>query len=337
LRNALDGIIDASATNPYLLKIEPGIYDLEFLLVMKDYVDLEGSGEGVTVLTSGGNVTIQTNTTQELRFLTIRNTGIGSYTAALTAVTNAVLSLRHVTLESTNSVEVVGMDIFQAFADISDVRISVSEGQTVRGIGVFSVGASPLLQNVQISVSGGASATSAYHGEMISARNLLISATSASGTVRGIHLVAPTQPLPQVIRDSTIKVSLTGAGEAFGVDSASPTQLHGSSVLAESAGASGSNCFGFISRAEALPSEITSSQVGAAGCINNQGVRSQGPALRVTNSTVTGAAYTAVGTDTMFVGATRMVGGPVLGLSTSPRCGFVFDEADAVYTNTCPP
>ena len=46
---ALSGISGASATNPYLLKIEPGVYDMGSNgLSLLPYVDVEGSGEGVT-------------------------------------------------------------------------------------------------------------------------------------------------------------------------------------------------------------------------------------------------------------------------------------------------
>jgi hypothetical protein len=55
LLSALGDIGDASASNPYLLKIEPGIYDLaEDSLIMKPYVDVEGSGEGVTIIRANG-------------------------------------------------------------------------------------------------------------------------------------------------------------------------------------------------------------------------------------------------------------------------------------------
>jgi hypothetical protein len=82
LKNALSGITDASETNPYLLKIEPGVYDLGAApgLVMKPWVDVEGSGEGVTTLTATGGVpwtdaTVQGASNAELRFLTVKNTG----------------------------------------------------------------------------------------------------------------------------------------------------------------------------------------------------------------------------------------------------------------------
>ena len=48
---AVNSITDASATNPYLVVIGPGVYTMGAALVMKEYVDIAGSGENVTKLT----------------------------------------------------------------------------------------------------------------------------------------------------------------------------------------------------------------------------------------------------------------------------------------------
>jgi len=73
---ALADITTASADNPWLLKIEPGIYDLSGAsLAMKPYVDVEGSGEGVTTVQSTvrGLGTVQGEARAELRELTVVN------------------------------------------------------------------------------------------------------------------------------------------------------------------------------------------------------------------------------------------------------------------------
>jgi len=102
LKNALGGISDASESNPYLLKIEPGIYDVGSAnnnpLIMKPYVDVEGSGEGITTITATGfvssspnpnfllegydNATVAGTANSELRFLTVKSTG-GSIAKAI--------------------------------------------------------------------------------------------------------------------------------------------------------------------------------------------------------------------------------------------------------------
>lgn len=108
LLNALAGITEASADNPYLLKIEPGVYDLgTSALVMKEWVDIEGSGELVTTIkssgsSSGGTGTVVGADNAELRFLTVENTGGNTYA---TAIYNDSSSprLTHVTATATNS------------------------------------------------------------------------------------------------------------------------------------------------------------------------------------------------------------------------------------------
>lgn len=51
--DAMNSIQDASASNPYLLQVMPGTYDIgENSLAMKDHVDIAGSGKDITTITS---------------------------------------------------------------------------------------------------------------------------------------------------------------------------------------------------------------------------------------------------------------------------------------------
>ena len=55
LLDALESITGVSSDSRYLLKLEPGVYDIgNNSLVMKEYVDIEGSGETNTIITSAG-------------------------------------------------------------------------------------------------------------------------------------------------------------------------------------------------------------------------------------------------------------------------------------------
>ncbi|MBI4837755.1 MAG: hypothetical protein HY806_01090 [Nitrospirae bacterium] len=86
--DAINSITDASAANPYLLKIMPGVYDIGSNSVqMKSYVDIEGSGENVTKITGNLNNEylgiIRGASDAELRFLSVQNTGGGAYATAI--------------------------------------------------------------------------------------------------------------------------------------------------------------------------------------------------------------------------------------------------------------
>jgi hypothetical protein len=78
---ALAGITGASGAYPYLLKIEPGQYDLgTSSLTGKPYVDIEGSGRSVTtIVASGTTVTAAPGTA--IRHLTLVASGAGTQTA----------------------------------------------------------------------------------------------------------------------------------------------------------------------------------------------------------------------------------------------------------------
>jgi hypothetical protein len=49
---ALASIVDASATNPYLVTVAPGVYDEGDLVLVKSYVRLRGAGPGITQIRS---------------------------------------------------------------------------------------------------------------------------------------------------------------------------------------------------------------------------------------------------------------------------------------------
>lgn len=84
---AVNSITDVSASNPYLVKIMPGVYDINTnSLSMKEYVDVEGAGRDVTIIT--GNYAnefgvVNGINNSEIRDLTVRNTGGGDWAVAV--------------------------------------------------------------------------------------------------------------------------------------------------------------------------------------------------------------------------------------------------------------
>lgn len=139
LLTALAGIADASAAKPYLLKIESGVYDLgASTLQMKSYVDIEGSGQAVTILTGqggpeDGKAVVQGANYTELRQLTIQmSVGDVPFTAAIRNI-SASPRLTDVT-----------------------VRVNASTGTANRVYGIHnSNGSAPLMRNITVFMRGG--------------------------------------------------------------------------------------------------------------------------------------------------------------------------------------
>ncbi|HEX2909371.1 MAG TPA: hypothetical protein VH186_01090 [Chloroflexia bacterium] len=89
-----------SVDNPWLLKVEPGNYYLgKQSLTLKPYVDLEGSGEDTTSISSdmGGNGTLVMASNSEARFVSIVTAGPIFSTAIVVPVNITNAHLTHVT------------------------------------------------------------------------------------------------------------------------------------------------------------------------------------------------------------------------------------------------
>jgi hypothetical protein len=113
LLDAISNITDASASKPYLLHIEPATYDLgNGSLNMKPFVDIEGSGEINTVITSAPTLdecfparasTVIGANNAEMRFLTVRDADSSVICSSAIYNRNASPRLTHLTAESTGA------------------------------------------------------------------------------------------------------------------------------------------------------------------------------------------------------------------------------------------
>lgn len=96
LNAAANSIVDASESNPYLIKLMPGVYELgATLLQVRPYVNVEGSGEGATVIR--GNIRLVNNV--ELRHLTVDASAGG----AAILILNGNIALSHITLTASGA------------------------------------------------------------------------------------------------------------------------------------------------------------------------------------------------------------------------------------------
>ena len=222
LRTALDSIADASADKPYLLKIEPGIYDIGAnTLQMKQYVDIEGSGENTTViegsLDSSTAGVVNGASFAEIRFLTIKSTGAGTNKIAMynnavspritnvTAIatgTNPATGLARAfqngssTPTMTNvSAEASGASSNTGIANylspspgmtLTNVKVAVIITSGAYAYGIYNYGAGGtslmVLTNVTSEVSGGSAYTAAVYNHTASAVITNLTATSTAAS-----------------------------------------------------------------------------------------------------------------------------------------------------------
>lgn len=217
LMQAVAGITDASAANPYLVKIEPGIYDLDAgSLFMRPYVDIEGSGEGVTTITSAlgtGSGTVIGANNSELRYLTVKNTGepnqqvVGIFTETtsprLSHVTviasggsenygihtsNGTPVLSYVTASASGGGQSFGLANFNSVMTIVNSSFSASDAAGFSAGFVTTAGGSNRITSSTITASGGAIAIGmrAYNGTHTLA-NTTVSA-SGTGETTGVYI-----------------------------------------------------------------------------------------------------------------------------------------------------
>ena len=91
VQGAIDSITDASASNPYLVWVAPGVYNES--VAMKSHVHLQGAGQEATIITStitNSSLPLTQSTVilasdSSLRDLTVENDGAGNYSVALLA------------------------------------------------------------------------------------------------------------------------------------------------------------------------------------------------------------------------------------------------------------
>lgn len=195
LLNALAAITDASETRPYLLVMEPGVYDIgDNRLVMKPYVDIRGSGENVTTIT-GSNVdgadggVVSGADHAELSFLTVENTGTGVGTGAA-AIYNFHTSPRISNV--TAVVEGLSPGNFAVMNEHSscvmiDVTAIASNG-TGTNYGIYNEYSSPVMTNVTATASGGSYAIAVLIGTDSSPTltNVIARASSATMETRAV-------------------------------------------------------------------------------------------------------------------------------------------------------
>ncbi len=256
LRNAIAGITDNSPTRPYLVKIEPAIYDLGSQpLALKPYVDVEGSGELTTTISSTAAIpaTLVAANNSELRFVSVRGTntvalysnGVSPRFTHVTAtssggsfnypieVTGGVPLLTDVTTAGTGGAQAAGLVNFGGGSNLIAVNSSFTgSGASSVNVGLLAYGGTSTISGSVLTASDGAFAVAlrVYNGSH-SLANVTASASGATetyGVYSGYKFNAPTVTVNQSrVSGATNSVFAFGGGAAGGAAKVGASQLTG--------------------------------------------------------------------------------------------------------------
>jgi len=256
LRNALAGLTGNGPTRPYLLKIEPGIYDLgSEPLALKPYVDVEGSGELTTTISSTAAIpaTLIATNNSELRFVSVRGTntvalysnGVSPRFTHVTAtssggsfnypieVTGGVPLLTDVTTAGTGGAQAAGLVNFGGGSNLIAVNSSFTgSGASSVNVGLLAYGGASAISDSVLTASSGAFAVAlrVYNGSH-SLANVTASASGATetyGVYSGYKFNAPTVTVNQSrVSGATNSIFAFGGGAAGGAARIGASQLTG--------------------------------------------------------------------------------------------------------------
>jgi hypothetical protein len=311
----MDEISSPSATNRWLLKIEPGIYDVGATsLQMRSWVDIEGSGIGMTTIRGGNvtdyNATIHGASNAELRLLTVEASGNGT-SIAMANYSGASPRLYRVKFSSTGGGGVWGIRNSDSVPQIEDCEITVFRNDSFS----LPAGRSSIL-HTKIAVSGASNNYGLYlsHGQFVSA-----------------------------IRDSQLDVSggVTAYGIFAGVDG--PGSWLGQEYLQIrnteiNSGGGSSASYGINIQAPAWISfEINGSKVWGHVSPTTYGIVQGGQgAVGIQGSSVTGFTKTLQAAGNVSIASTLLQGGPATAQGWI-GCMGVWDENAIFYAQgSCP-
>ena len=185
--------ITATTSDRYLIRVAPGVY--EETIDLESYVNIEGSGEGITIIrglsgetspfSDGTSATVRAtgNIMAELRFLTVESDGTGK-TFALgiysTGVPGGNLKMTHVTVLASDGLNNYSIFNTSSSPDMDNVTATASGGAGTVNTGVRNISSSPDMTNMTVTASGGSTNYTVRNSD------------GSSPTIRNSTLVGPT-------------------------------------------------------------------------------------------------------------------------------------------------
>ena len=278
---AMNSIVDASAANPYVVRIGPGVYNLGATrLVMKPFIDIIGAGQERTIINGTGSATasegvIHGANNAALRDMTVNNSG---GTSAAVAIYNLFVAPRieRVTASAsgglTNNYGII--NISTASPIMTQVTTSASGGSS-SNIGVYNSSSSPVMTQVSASASGGANSYGVYN-DSSSAVMTQVTANASNGAVSyGIFNDSSTPTMTLVTANGS-GASSNNYG-IYNSDSSPIMKL----ITANASGGVPTNSFGIANNAFSSPvmSQITTSASGSSFSVGLANYNSSSPVI----------------------------------------------------------
>ena len=219
-----------AADNPCLIKILPGVYDLAGgSLTMQPFVDIEGSGEITTIITStfanSANAgVVNGSDNAEIRFLTVTNTGPGGNSYASAIANNASSpKITHVTAVSTCSgFGCAGVYNSGSSPIMTNVTVTATGGAETAGV-YNTASSSPVMRQVTATASATGSSLDAYGVYNSSSSPIMddVTATAKNGHfLYGVYNTASSPTMSNVTANATSGVTDYGV---YNTNSSSPT------------------------------------------------------------------------------------------------------------------
>jgi hypothetical protein len=300
-----------SASNPCLLKIMPGVYNVgTSSVVMQPYIDIEGSGENTTVIT--GNLDSATAgivngaNNAEIRFLTVKNIGGGA-----------------------NSVGIYNSSVSPK---ITNITVIVS-GATVNSFGVNNSSSSPAMTNVTVTASGGGTGNYGIYNYPNSSPVITNASVTASGSAGSNFGITNHTSSTAVITNTTVTVS--GGTNNYGIfcGTSSPAIISNVSVIGSGGGTS--MALRIVDSSPVITHIYASS---SGGTTANYGVHTGGGGTVYIHHSVivgnTNTIYNASST-AVRVGASQLNGGPVSPGAGSITCVGAYNGSFAALNSSC--
>jgi hypothetical protein len=298
------------------VRIAPGVYTETSPVALKTYVDVEGSGQGVTAITC--------------------ECASGSYDASSATVSagDIVAEIRHLTINNTGgdtvSIGVNTEDVVDGSVSMMNVTATGTGG--TYNYGVRNNSSSPSMMNVTATATatGGTYSYGVYNRSSSSPSMMNVTATATGGTFsRGVYNSESSPSMMNVTATAT-----GGTNSNYGVYNvfSSPSMMN---VTATATG--GTNNAGVYNDVSSSPS-MTDVIATASGGTNNYGVHNDESSPTIRNSSITGttASIYNIGTGpTADVAYTMLEGGAVSG--TGFTCVGVYTELFVELGVACVP